>query len=54
MSVCVFVCMSAIFSGGVLLHPLSSTCNIQCYLSVHMDEELFVNLEAVDRNSGLR
>lgn len=45
-NMCVCVCVS------VLLHLLSTTCNIQCYLSVHMNEMLPVSLQDVDTNAG--
>lgn len=36
----------------VQLHRLCSTCNIQCYLSVHMNATPSVSLQDVDTDAG--
>lgn len=50
--VCVYVCACVCMWGILLHHLLSSTCNIQCYPCVHMNEMLPVNLKARDSNTG--
>ena len=48
---CVWVSVHKCMCRGLLLYLLSITCNIQCYLSFHMNEMLPVCLKAAHTNT---